>query len=216
MVRAVCSRAATGALGVVFPETGLAHVLVDHALGIEERAVERDRVAHYVDVTVLVVLEHWQHDGFEFVVQRFGVEALLVDVSASMFTGAVAAVASTASGAAVRLAQGDSRQRRDLPSLALDTARRLRAAARCRDTGDGGDLSALFGLEMEGTQPEPKAKAGVKGPLRSSPKKKLTEPGRLPAKTSAAKLLVYAALPKAPKTKGRTTDAGKRKPRSKP
>jgi len=76
---------------------------------------------------------------------------------------------------------------------------------------DAGDLSALFGLEMEGTQPEPKTKASVKGPLRSSPKKKLTEPGRSPAKTSGAKLLASAALPKAAKAKGRATDAGKRK-----
>ena len=84
---------------------------------------------------------------------------------------------------------------------------------------DRGDLSALFGLEMEGTQPELKTKASVKGPLRplrSSPKKKLTEPGRLPAKTSGAKLLAPAALPKAAKAKAGATDVGKRKARSKP
>jgi uncharacterized Zn finger protein len=76
---------------------------------------------------------------------------------------------------------------------------------------DGGDLSALFGLEMEGTQPEPKTKASANGPLRASPRKKLTEPGRSAAKTSRAKVLASAALPKAPKAKGRATVAGKRK-----
>ena len=81
---------------------------------------------------------------------------------------------------------------------------------------DGDDLSALFGLEMEGTHPEPKTKASVKNPLRPSPKKKLTEPSRSPAaKTSGAKLLVSAALPKAPKANGRATAAGKRKAQSK-
>ncbi len=82
---------------------------------------------------------------------------------------------------------------------------------------DDGDLSALFGLDMEveGAQPGPKTKAGVKGPLRLAPSKKLTEPSRAPAKTSGAKRVVSVALPKAPKAKGRVTDAGKRKAPSK-
>lgn len=76
---------------------------------------------------------------------------------------------------------------------------------------DGHDLSALFGLEMEGTQPEPKTKASAKDALRASPKKKLTQPGRSAAKTSSAKSLAPAASAKAPKAKARATDAGKRK-----
>ena len=79
---------------------------------------------------------------------------------------------------------------------------------------DGDDLSALFGLEMEGTQPEPKIRASVKGLLRPSPKKRLTDKGRTPAMTSGAKVLTPAALPKAPKAKGRATAAGKRKAQS--
>jgi uncharacterized Zn finger protein len=78
------------------------------------------------------------------------------------------------------------------------------------------DLSALFGLEMEGTQPELKTKASVKGPLRPLPKKKLTAAGRVPAKTSGAKVRVSAALPKAPKAKGSATVVGKRKARLTP
>ena len=60
---------------------------------------------------------------------------------------------------------------------------------------DGGDLSALFGLELEDTQPEPKTKASVKGPLRPPPRKKLTVPGRSPAKTSGTKVRRHPATP---------------------
>ena len=81
---------------------------------------------------------------------------------------------------------------------------------------DGDDLSALFGLDMEGTQPEPNTKASSKGPLRASRKKKLTEAGRLAAKTAGAEVLSPAALPKAAKAKGGATDVYKRKARSKP
>ena len=80
---------------------------------------------------------------------------------------------------------------------------------------DGDDLAALFGLEMQGTQPEPKTKASVKGRLRPSPKKKLAQPGHSPAKKSGANLLAPAALPKAPKSNGRATDSGKLKAQSK-
>ena len=80
---------------------------------------------------------------------------------------------------------------------------------------DADDLSALFGLEMEGTQPEPKTKASVRGSLRPSPKKRPTQPGRSPAKKSGANLLAPAALPKAPKANGRATGAGKLKAPSK-
>ncbi len=80
---------------------------------------------------------------------------------------------------------------------------------------DGDDLSALFGLEMETTTPESKTKASVKDPKRPPAKKKPTEPSRSAAKTSGAKLLAPAALAKAPKAKGRATDAGKRKAPSK-
>jgi len=88
---------------------------------------------------------------------------------------------------------------------------------------DADDLSALFGLEMEGTQPEASAKvvtkvstkestkASVKAPSRPVAKKKPTQPGRSPAKTTGAKLASSAALPKAPKAKAPATDAGKRK-----
>jgi len=87
---------------------------------------------------------------------------------------------------------------------------------------DADDLSALFGLEMEGTQPEASAKvsakvitkastkASVKAPSRPAAKKKPTQPGRSTAKTSSAKLASSAALPKAPKTKEPATDPGKR------
>ena len=82
---------------------------------------------------------------------------------------------------------------------------------------DADDLSALFGLELEGAQPEPKTKASVMAPLRPSPKQKLTAPDRSPAaKTSGAKLLASAALPKAAKAKRRATDAGKLKAQPKP
>ena len=80
---------------------------------------------------------------------------------------------------------------------------------------DADDLSALFGLEMEGTQPVPKTKANVRGSLRPSPKKRPTQPGRSPAKKSGANLLAPAALPKAPKANGRATGAGKLKAPSK-
>ena len=96
---------------------------------------------------------------------------------------------------------------------------------------DADDLSALFGLEMEGTQPEASAKVitkvstkastkvstkvgtkpSVKAPSRPAVKKKPTQRGRPPVKTSSAKLASSAALPKAPKAKAPATDAGKRK-----
>jgi len=92
---------------------------------------------------------------------------------------------------------------------------------------DADDLSALFGLEMEGTQPEASAKvitkvsakistkastkASVKAPSRPAAKKKATQPGRSAVKTSSAKLASPAALPKAPNTKAPAADAGKRK-----
>ena len=84
---------------------------------------------------------------------------------------------------------------------------------------DADDLSALFGLEMEGTQPEASTKvstkvitkASVKAPSRPVAKKKVTQPGRSPAKTSSAKPASPAALPKAPKTKESATDSGERK-----
>ena len=76
---------------------------------------------------------------------------------------------------------------------------------------DDGDLSALFGLEMEGMQPEPKTKSNVKGALRLSPQKKLTQPGRSPAERSGAKLLASAVVPEPPKANRRAKDAGKRK-----
>ncbi len=79
---------------------------------------------------------------------------------------------------------------------------------------DGDDLSALFGLEMETTTPDSKTKASVKDP-RPPGKKKPTEPSRSVAKTSGAKLFAPAALAKAPKAKGRATNAGKRKAPSK-
>jgi uncharacterized Zn finger protein len=84
---------------------------------------------------------------------------------------------------------------------------------------DADDLSALFGLEMEGAQPEASAKAStkvstkasVKVPSRPAAKKKPTQPDRSPVKTSSAKLASPAALPKAPKAKAPATNAGKRK-----
>jgi uncharacterized Zn finger protein len=80
---------------------------------------------------------------------------------------------------------------------------------------DADDLSALFGLEMEGTQPEASTKvstkASVKVPSRPAAKKKPTQPDRSPVKTSSAKLASPAALPKAPKAKAPATNAGKRK-----
>ena len=66
---------------------------------------------------------------------------------------------------------------------------------------DGDDLSVLFGLEMEGAQPEPKTKASLKDPKRPPAKNKPTEPGgRSAAKTSLTKPLTPAAL--ASKAKG--------------
>jgi len=88
---------------------------------------------------------------------------------------------------------------------------------------DADDLSALFGLEMEGTQPEASAKvitkvstkvsakASVKVLSRPAAKQKPKQPGRSPAKTSSAKLASAAALPKAPKANAPATAAGKRK-----
>jgi len=84
---------------------------------------------------------------------------------------------------------------------------------------DADDLSALFGLEMEGTQPEANAnasakagtKAGVKAPSRPAAKKKATQPGRSAAKTSSAELASPAAAPKPTRTKELAADAGKRK-----
>ena len=76
---------------------------------------------------------------------------------------------------------------------------------------DDGDLSALFGLEMEGAPPEPKTKSNVKAALRLSPQKKLTQPGRSPAERSGAKLLASAVVPEPPKANRRAKDAGKRK-----
>ena len=84
------------------------------------------------------------------------------------------------------------------------------ASARVLDVDD---LSALFGLEMEGTQPEPKIKASAKTSLRAS-RKKILGPGRSPTKPSGAKLIAPAALPKALKAKGEATVAGERKARS--
>lgn len=79
----------------------------------------------------------------------------------------------------------------------------------------GDDLAALFGLDMEGMHPEPKATANVELLLPPAAKKKPAGPGRSPAKTAGAKLLAPAASPKARKANGAATDAGKRKAASK-
>ena len=76
---------------------------------------------------------------------------------------------------------------------------------------DGDDLSALFGLEMESSKPEPITKASVKDPKRPPDKKKSTDPGRSPAKKSLTKLLAPAALVEVPEAKVPATNSGKRK-----
>jgi uncharacterized Zn finger protein len=72
----------------------------------------------------------------------------------------------------------------------------------------GDDLSSLFGLDMEGTQPEPKTTASAKASLRPSRKKALA-PDRSPAKPSGAHCTAAAAMPKIPKAKRLSTDVGK-------
>ena len=81
---------------------------------------------------------------------------------------------------------------------------------------DGGDLSALFGLEMEGLpKPDPKTKASVMDPKRPPAKKKTPSPRRSPAKKPGTKLLAPTALAKAPEAKGRAKDSGPQQGRSK-
>ena len=81
---------------------------------------------------------------------------------------------------------------------------------------DGDDLSALFGLEMEGsTKPEPKTKAGVMDPKRPPAKIKPPSTRSSPAKKLDTKLVAPTALAKAPEAKGRAKDSGPQKGRSK-
>lgn len=75
---------------------------------------------------------------------------------------------------------------------------------------DADDLSALFGLEMEGTQPEPKTMASATAP-RHPPRKKTRAPDGSPAKPSGDQRTAAAALPKMPKAKRLSTDVGKHK-----
>lgn len=79
----------------------------------------------------------------------------------------------------------------------------------------GDDLAALFGLDIEGMQPEPDAPANVELSLPLTAKKKPARPGRSPAKTAGTKLLAPATSPKARKADGAATDAGRRKAASK-
>ena len=51
-------------------EVGLGHVLRDHPLGIEERAVQGDRVPHYFCKAVAVTIVERKHHSFELVVER--------------------------------------------------------------------------------------------------------------------------------------------------
>jgi uncharacterized Zn finger protein len=74
---------------------------------------------------------------------------------------------------------------------------------------DGNDLSALFGLEMAGTKPEPRTKAHLKDPTSPPAKKKPTKKrGPASAKKSINKPF---AIAKAPETTERPPDSGKRK-----
>ena len=80
---------------------------------------------------------------------------------------------------------------------------------------DGDDLSALFGLEMEGLpKPEPQTKASVMGPKRPLAKK-TPSPPRSSAKKLGTKLLAPAALAKAPEAKGRAKHSSPQKGRPK-
>ena len=47
-------------------------VLLDHALGVEERAVDGDGVEHNFKKFGAVVVVERQNDVFEFVIERFG------------------------------------------------------------------------------------------------------------------------------------------------
>src|SRR5262249_9863302 len=51
----------------------LHHVLLQHALGIEKGAIERDGMPHDVEEALLVAIEQWHHHLLEFVIERCGV-----------------------------------------------------------------------------------------------------------------------------------------------
>jgi uncharacterized Zn finger protein len=84
---------------------------------------------------------------------------------------------------------------------------------------DGDDLSALFGLEMEGSKLESKTRESSKGPTRPPAKKKTTGKSPARARSSAKKSMIKPRAPtlsaKAPDSKVRAADSGKRKVQSK-
>src|SRR5215468_3442140 len=56
---------------VTSAQIGVGDVLLDHALGVEEGAVDGDGVEHHFQVFFAFVVEEWKDDVFEFVVERF-------------------------------------------------------------------------------------------------------------------------------------------------
>ena len=53
-------------------EIGVRDVLLDHALGVKERAVDGDGVEHDFQKLGAVVVIERQNNVFEFVIERFG------------------------------------------------------------------------------------------------------------------------------------------------
>lgn len=81
---------------------------------------------------------------------------------------------------------------------------------------DGGDLSVLFGLEMEGTKPQAGVKTGTRGRKRPPAGEKPTGPSPAPARPSARKpaskrVASAAPVKKADASKGRAAQPGMRK-----
>jgi hypothetical protein len=55
--------------GCAFLQIRLHHILLQHAMGIKERAVERNRVAHDIEIVIAVVVKERHDYLLEFLVQ---------------------------------------------------------------------------------------------------------------------------------------------------
>src|SRR6516162_1666241 len=77
-----------GGIAAGLAEVGVGDVLLNHTLGVEERAVDGDGVLHNAQEPVALVVKHGQDDMLELVVKRFR-----VGVVVQPFVAAVAQLA---------------------------------------------------------------------------------------------------------------------------
>ncbi len=55
------------------PEISVQNILLHHSLCVEERAVKCDRMSHYVDEPVSVLIKHGDNDLLQLVIEKSGI-----------------------------------------------------------------------------------------------------------------------------------------------